>query len=303
MCIHWPCELNDDELTLLGQLSAGLGYLGRSESWVEAQLVGDNSRAWNAEPCQEGERHRGRGWEQVSLMAAIPQEEYGVWRQQQMEAVLKSFEGQKITASRKKKQDKAEAPYPPDLLACLTKDTVWWKGQGWSQPPGSRRVLYWRQIDSLQVGVPARHKTQHSKPVTAMLLSLTTPNGNLASLPSCTRTLPQAELFHRALICRAANGERINCPSLTGRDDQGKPLHGYHRHAHTIPLDLDGNQHIDHILIHASGALCEIAQRAIRSLRRTWTKGGVGDIQVALVGYWNENEELMQEILRQLPRR
>jgi hypothetical protein len=51
-------------------------------------------------------------------------------------------------------------------------------------------------------------------------------------LPPCNRTLPQAELLHRAIVGRVARGRRVECPELTGRDESGKPLSEGHRHAH-----------------------------------------------------------------------
>ncbi len=299
--VHWPCELTEGEATLLGQLASALGYLGRSESWVEAELLvesGFGSDDCNAFAHREGVRPQ-RGFEQVSLMAAVPQDAYGEWRRGQVEAALAELP---LPDGKKKpskvlldKREKVVAPYPSDLLSCLTKDTVWWKGHGWSQPPGSQRVLYWRRSDALQVGVPQRARPPRYPIVTTMILSVTTPSGNSSALPSITRTLPQAELFHRAIVGRAGEGQRIVCPELTGRDEEGRPLQSHHAHAHTVPLDLDGDGRIDHIVIYAPMGLRGVAQQAIRRLRRTWTKGGVGDLQVAVIGAGG------LEILRQLP--
>ena len=301
--IHWPCELDVDELELLSRLSAALGYLGRSESWVEAELIseaGSKPEDFNAYPHSEGV-YPGREYEQVSLMAAIPHTEYQAWWQQQEEAVLRTHplpEGKKKSPAKlMKDREKLIAPYPPDLLSCLTKDTSWWKGHGWSQPPGSRRVLYWRKSDALQVGIPARSKKTDSNPVTMMLLSLTTPSGNQTSLPPCTRTLPQAELFHRAVVSCLGQGHKVHCPELTGKDEQGKILRGLHQHAHTLPMDLDNDGHLDHIIIYAGMKLGGAAQRAIHRVKRTWAKSVSGDIQVAVVGYG----EL--DMLRRLPDR
>lgn len=197
LLIHWPCDLNDEETELLRGLAASLGYLGRSESWVEAELIAGNQVPcvdFNAFPDREG-THPGRGYEQLALMAAIPPKEYRTWCRQQAEAALAPFplpEGKrKPTAKLLKNREKAVAPYPLDLLSCLTKDTVWWKEQGWSQPPGSQRVLYWRRSDSLQVGVPQRPRPRPAGSVTTMLLSLTTPSGSRSALPPVTRTLPR----------------------------------------------------------------------------------------------------------------
>ncbi len=301
LLIHWPCELNGEETSLLSQLATALGYLGRSESWVEAELIAanpDQAAAFNAFPDRDG-THPGREYEQVALMAAIPTQEYGRWRRQQAETVLAEYplpEGRKKpTAKLLRDRDKAVAPYPPDLLSCLTKDTAWWKQHGWSQPPGSRRVLYWRRSDSLQVGVPECPKVPQVSTVTTMLLSLTTTSGNRSALPPCSRTVQQAELFHRAIVGRVGKNQSVHCPELTGKDEHGRPLRCNHAHAHTLPVDLDGDGHLDHLLIYARMGLREIAQRAIRTLRRTWTKGGVGDIQLAVVGCGD------LRMLRQLP--
>jgi CRISPR-associated protein Csb2 len=305
LLIHWPCDLHEDENALLGRLATSLGYLGRSESWVEAELVAGNQEppaGLNAFPHRDG-WHPGREHEQVTLMAAIPPEEYRAWHHQTtapiLEAIQLSERSRKPTARQLEKlqaqRTQAIDPYPPDVLSCLTKDTAWWKQRGWSQPPGSQRVLYWRRSDSLQVGVPQRRSPGRLSPVTTMLLALTTPSGNRSALPPCDRTLPQAELFHRAIVGRVGRGRQVHCPELTGKDEHGRPLHIHHGHAHTIPVDLDGDGHLDHLVVYASMGLGDAAQRAVRTLRRTWTKGGVGDIQVAVAGHGD------LEMLRQLP--
>lgn len=293
--IHWPCQLELAELGLFAKLATNLGYLGRSESWVEVQFANATSIEENAMPCLEN-NHPGLGWEQVSLMAAIPPNDYLQWCVPKIQEALKPFQNQKLTAPVKKKQQNAVEPYPEDLLSCLSKDTVWWKGQGWSQPPGSRRVLYWRRCNALQVGVPQLSIRPGIANVNTMLLAITTPSGNCSALPPTTRTLPQAELFHRAIVGRVGKGQPVHCPELTGRDTKGSPLRGNrHEHAHTLPLDLDGDGRIDHLMIHAKMGLGNIAQQAIRTLRRTWTKGGIGELQLALVGSGDRH------IFRKLP--
>lgn len=294
LLVHWPCELSEEESALLDRLVTCLGYLGRSESWVDAELTGDDAIEWNAEPCRSGDR-RGREWEQTSVMAAIEPQAYEDWRESTVHGVLQPFAGQRQTAAVKKKQEKAVEPYPENLLSCLTKDTVWWKGHGWSQPPGSQRVLYWRRSNSLEVSVPPLSRSRSAPPVSMMLLAISTPSGRRSALPSVVRTLPQAELFHRAVIGRLGNGQQVDCPELTGKDEDKRPLKLHHDHAHTIPVDLDGDDRLDHVIVYAKMQLREDAQRAIRTLRRTWTKGGVGDLQLAVAG----SGEL--GVLRQLP--
>lgn len=289
MRVRWDCELNESESDLFRQLVETVGYLGRSESWIDVQVIGDIEfdKRRSAVAHAEG-MYPGPNWEQIVLTAPIAPSAYQQWRQERVTQALQEFplpEGKKkLPAALQKKRDAAIAPYPKDLIECLLKDTNWWKKEhSWSQPPGSQRVLYWRRSDALQVATPPRPRAPREHRVEAMLLALSTHSRNKSALPHVSRTLPQAELIHRAIVGRAGQGQRINCPELTGRDEAGQPLQDGHRHAHILPLDLDGDQHLDHILICAPMGFGAQAQAAIRGLKRTWTKGGV-NLQVSFVG-------------------
>lgn len=289
--IGWDIDLDSEAHSLLAELASTLDYLGRSESWVEGQLLA-SSVAWpdgedDAYPHDQG-RRPGSGWEQVATTAPVPASEYVAWREESVAAGLASIRApadgrrpgaKKLVADRMK----VETPYPSDLVTALQRDTAWWKQHRWSQPPGSRRVLYWRRRDALAVTVPVRAYRRQADSVEAMLLAITTPSGRTSALPSVNRTLPQAQLLHRALVSRVGRGQRIDCPEIVGRDPQRKPLEG-HRHAHILPLDLAGTGRLDHVIVYAKMGLGPSAQQAIRSLRRTWTKGGVGGLQVAVAG-------------------
>lgn len=288
IAIQWDCNLDEDSKRLFSELARHLGYLGRSESWVEAKATVDDDRFdyCDAYPHEEG-HNPGRGWEQLSLMASEFPDRYTSWRQQAVKEVLEAYplpEGGKPSKKLLNDRDRAIAPYPPSILDCLQRDTAWWKQHRWSQPPGSRRVLYWRRSDALAIGVQAAHVRRRVAPVTTMLLALTTPSGNKSALPPCLRTLPQAELFHRAIVGRVGQGCHVHCPEITGLDGDGKPLHDRHRHAHILPLDLDSDGRLDHLVIHAPMGLGDVAQQGIRGLKRTWTKGSIGKLQVAIAG-------------------
>lgn len=288
--VHWDCELVPAEEALLASLCSRLPYLGRAESWVEGELRPDAQAQcceWNAFPHVEG-TNPGPGWEQLSLLAPVPADDYGTWRERAVADALAAHPlpdgGRKPSRKLLGLRARALEPYPTELVDCLTKDTAWWKGHRWALPPGSRRVVYWRRADLLEIAPEPQPARVRPTSLTTMFLALATPSGCRSALPVCTRTLPQAELLHRALVSRAGEGERVDCPELTGRDGNGHPLATGHRHAHILPVDLDGDGHLDHVLIHAAMGLGPAAQRAIRSLQRTWTKGGVGELQVAVAG-------------------
>lgn len=287
--IHWDCDLDDGGYALFARLAAELGYLGRSESWVVAEACANDKvllAGADAYP-HSGDNHSGPGWEQVSLLAPRSPREYNVWREHMVAAALEALslpEG-KRNPPRKLLADRAKAvaPYPVDLLDALQRDTAWWKGHRWNHPPGSQRVLYWRPSDALAIAPPVAPRRPSPRRVEMMLLALTTPSGRPSALPTVSRTLPQAEMLHRALVSRVARGSRIECPELTGRDAHGQPLRD-HQHAHILPLDLDSDGRLDHVVIYAPMGLGGSAQAAIRELRRTWTKGGVGELQIAVAG-------------------
>ena len=268
-----------------------LNYLGRSESWVAGRVMGKNEPLpeTNCFPEEPGNTP-GRGWEQVALPAPEGIAAYATWRAARLEEALADLqlaEGRKPAKALLDKRARAAAPYPADLLDCLQKDNGWLRSHGWNRPPGSRRVFYWRPSDAVSVGAPqVRTAVRTGSRVKAMLLSLTNVSRNDHALPPVTRTLPQAELLHGALVGLAArNG--VPPSELTGRDGDRRPLRGPHEHAHINPLDLDGDGHLDHILVWAPGGLGAEAQAAIRAARTTFTKGAVEPLRLGLAATGN----------------
>lgn len=300
--VRWGCDLDAEAAELFTVLVERLGYVGRSESWVEASVIADDVPLIEQRTVRPhaADYYPGPEYEQFHMIAATAPAAYAIWRNDRAKKALEDLplpEGKKKPSQALlKKRTAALLPFPEDLIECLQKETVWWKKQhNWSQPPGSQRVLYWRRTDALIVSQPARLIPSVARPVTTMLLAISTASRNNSALPSVIRTLPQAELFHRAIIGRVAKGRRVHCPELTGKNANGESLKGSHRHAHILPLDLDNDGHLDHILIYAPMELGDAAQTAIRTMKHTYTKGGVGELQTSLVGRGN------LESLRGLP--
>jgi CRISPR-associated protein Csb2 len=291
LAVTWDVELSPEETGLFSTLASRLGYLGRSESWIAARLAQPSESLPHGFDCRPSDAPPSPGWEQVPLMAAQDEKSYAQWRQSAITQALSSLpevDRAKIKPTREEKKvlarrDHIESQYPLDLIACLQVETAWLRRHGWSQPPGSRRVFYHRPADALEVGAPHHDSAGiATRPVEAMLLSMATAGGNDHALPSIVRTLPQAELLHRALVSFATRNNTGFSAALIGRDEAGKPLRGPHEHAHILPLDLDNDSHLDHILIWAPMGLDAAAQQAVRAVRRTYTKGGIGPLRLAL---------------------
>ncbi|HVO26926.1 MAG TPA: type I-U CRISPR-associated protein Csb2 [Candidatus Margulisiibacteriota bacterium] len=292
--VTWDVSLSDAKLTVLRQLARNLGYLGRSESWVDVEIQPDATDApldgSDVIPCEEA-TPRGPGWEQFALLSPMAPSDYASWRSSAVvdELRKRGIERDKKKLSKKEQKliARIEACYPADLIACLQVETGWLRELGWSQPPGSRRVLYWRRADALEAGAPRPQIRRHTAPpVEVVLLSMATACGNTHALPSVTRTLAQAEMLHRALVARVAEFPR-HSTVLTGRKPDGRPLEDSHRHAHVLPLDLDLDGHLDHVLIWAPMGLDADAQAAIRAVRRTFTKGGASPLRIAVAASGN----------------
>ncbi|MGQ9917126.1 MAG: type I-G CRISPR-associated protein Csb2 [Bryobacteraceae bacterium] len=271
--VFWDVELTEEEKTLLQSLVGSLNYLGRSESWVigEVHFDGFVGKEPNAFPATAapGPSH---DWEPVMLMAP-----------------LTTWEGDTVLFQRParghgKRRDGGRAQQEGRLswLECMLQDTDQWKSAGWSSAPGTTKVKYLRHKNCIQNVTATIKRDVSGRRVECALLCLTTPSGVRSALPPVQRTLAQTELLHDALVSHVCRMEGAACPELTGRDEDGLPLRNSHTHAHILALDLDHDRHIDHFLIFAPMGLGYAAQTAIRRMRRTWTKGGAGDLQLAL---------------------
>lgn len=279
--VRWDVELSPDATGLLERLVSAWGYLGRSESWVECRMV-DLSSPWPVHteiaPAKPGSGHR-PGWEQVSLLAPVSASKYAEWLLNQ-KTVDSATEKTKVSKGKKAQAD----PYPADLVACLQTDQSWLYEHGWSQPPGSERVLYWAPSDRLEMGAPPVIGRSVSKSaVEAVLLAMGYPGGNKNPLPPVARTLSQGELLHRRLVGTAVAMGFGPLSALTGTDEDRAPLTHGHQHAHVLHLDLDGDDHLDHVLVWAPAGLDEPCQQTIRGVRKTAAKQ-VGDLDLAWVG-------------------
>jgi len=285
--VRWPTKVDEEAQRLFDVLVAHLGYLGRSESWVLGESTSDDvslPQAGQAFPHSDNARP-GRSFAEIALTAPDTPNNYAYWRSGEVEFAIKELgfpAGKKPTQPHQKKIAAIQSAYPADLVDCLQRDTVWWKAQKWSRAPGSRSVLYWRESNALEVGPPTAPRVSGENRVEMMLLALTTPRGSKSALPTVARTLPQAERIHRALVSKLGFGCEA-CPELVGRDEMGEPLKG-HKHAHLLPVDLDRDGRLDHIVVFAPMGLGKDAQSAVRRLRRTYVKGGVGELQVAVAG-------------------
>jgi CRISPR-associated protein Csb2 len=296
LLVRWEVSLTEAETALLADLVGQISYLGRAEAWTHCELLCDapaEGTDW-VRPCAACE-HPGRGWEQVAVIAPVAAQSYAQWRESEVTKALESCplpEGKKPPAKLVKDREKRLEPYPEDLLACLQVETGWLQKQGWSQPPGSQRVLYWRKSNAIAVSEPAAATRSKRAAVPFVLLALAVSSKSRSVLPLRERTLPQADLLHQALVSRINTHNMPDAFELIGCDENRVPLKG-HRHAHLLPLTLlKADDHLDHILVWAPDGLGDSAQTVLRSIRKTYMKGGIGELSVRFAGCGTADEML-----------
>jgi CRISPR-associated protein Csb2 len=269
LAVLWPAPLSANAEALLKELVPKLSYLGRAESVVEARLAADADLPEGTLASAVGVNRP--GVEPIALLAPITASAYAAW-------LAEARPRDDASPGNKAKRVKA-SPFPSDAFSALLVDTSFLQEHGWTQPPGSQRVIYYRPPLSTSPVRSASHPRAVAEADTALFaLASDTRRGDV--LPLLSRAVPQAELLHMGL---ASHLGTLDCPELTGRDSSGKPLEG-HRHVTIVPLDLGRSGHIDHFLLHAPMGLGPSAQHALRLIRKTYAKGAVKPLFVTLVG-------------------
>lgn len=289
LAIAWDVDLTTAEHSLVSELAEAMPYLGRAESWVECHVADKIPAGLRA--CLASEACPGPGLERVSLLA--PDDGYDRWRADAVEreraVVLEALQAKAKEKAKappkslpKKELEKIDALFPATLIDALRVDTGILRDQGWSQPPGSRWVAYWRPAAALGTA-PRPQVIRRSKirPTTA-LFALASDTQNAELLPPMRDALWRMEAIHDALVRLSDSEGHEPSEVFTGKRD-GELLKG-HMHATLIPLTLGRRaDRIDHIMIHAPMGFDERARTALSNLRRTWAKD-LPTIFVTLVG-------------------
>lgn len=251
----WPTlELPDDQRGLLDELLAVMGYLGRAESWVEAQRVTEMPETNCTPGTQALDTTTGelRG-EIVTLYAPLPPEEYKALRQ----GFLPD----------KKAEKKLGKTLPDNLLDALSMDTADLRKQGWNQPPAARKVSYLRPVDALKPR-PVIHKATALCATTARFILIGKP------LPRVEDSLRIGELMRMAVMHafgKDADGGRRAPPIFSGHD---LPKDNRHRHAFYLPWDSHGDGRLDRLILHVPDGMDAEQQRVLAKLNRLWSRDG-----------------------------
>lgn len=288
--ISYPVDPSATELALLDALLDAVPYLGRAESWAEMRRVEAIPSGLSA--CSSSDAPPGPGYERLELLAPSPVGAYQSWRTAAVEEAKAAEEragrakaaekGSSWKALSKKDLARIEGAYPVDVIDALLADTPTLQKLGWTQPPGSRWLSYWRKEGSLRATVtPTRPHGVTDRADTA-LFALSSDSVHRDVLPPLHDVVRRMGGIHDALVRLSDASGGGPSPCFTGRRD-GIVLEG-HRHAALLPLSLGRRvDRLDHVLVHAPMGFDRSAREALGTIRRTWAKN-LPDIYLALAG-------------------
>lgn len=271
--ICWEqATLSANEAGLAQHLVERLGYLGRAESWIEAEVDPAPDPGRWLRPCRPGEDEvdpaTGEVGDLVPLLAAVDAALYRSARAEFLDAAK---------ARPARERNLIMATLGDRLIDALSLDTPAWQKAGWSRPPASRQVLYRRPAGAL---VPTARRPS-SRPRTGT--SPTTARYALDGkpLPLIEDAVRLGELMRRALMAKARDhlGEQA-IPSVLAGHGPVDPAHG---HAFFLPEDADGDGRIDHIIVHAAAGFPPECWRVFEDLRKLRRRDGA-EWRMALEG-------------------
>ncbi len=257
-----------DLQTLVGEL----GYLGRSESWVQARLLDSPGNIeFNCEPLEQLEQQADpTTGERVTVACLRPESEY---------KTAPATEPKKRGKGKKNAQKKADEDTLSWVRAiCLSTGEL--NADGWSIPPAQKLVDYLRPADALDTRPPSPRRILGARFHQARFAL------HSKVLPRVTETVSFAERIRAKLmgISRRRHGgdPAAVSPVFSGKDAAGRPAAG-HKHAYFLPLDEDGDGRLDHLIVCATQPFDSGELAALDRLRSVWQSNGRPDVRLVLV--------------------
>ena len=292
----WPgVSLNGDLLGLARNLAAGIGYLGRAESWTECRVVSEPPGEPNCSPAESG-----ASGDLVRVLVPRSAAAYGTERRrllQQEERRIRDGSAKALT----KKQVRAKIvrsfrakggadTLPKQLLDAVSLDTADLQGCGWSQPPAAYEVVYARSSEAAP-GVLPRARTRIvrsskiSKPPTvARYLVAGRPRPRIEDAVKIGEVMRAAAMSKFGFDTDEATGKRLPLApwQVSGRDEGNRPIRDpTHPHAFWLPEDADDDGWIDHVTVFIAGGIDRNTRSRLDRITRIWltprAPGDTGD--------------------------
>lgn len=251
--------LDSTLIDVLEQILPGLNYLGRAESWVEANYVRDCTAIPNCFP-EDYPRlpHDAALMELIPVFAPLTPQDYA----EQREILLKQLQQQKAATKKA-----VLATLPQNWLRALSLDTADWQKAGWNRPPIARRIYYQRPANA----VKAQNQCQPTTPRQSKTQPTTIRFGVYGKpLPKIENAVRIGEALRLALISQTH--KRLNTvPNMISGHDL--PENNRHCHAFYLP-EANERGKIDHLIIHIPQGFTPDTLEAVSALERLFIRNG-----------------------------
>jgi CRISPR-associated protein Csb2 len=272
--VVWPdADLSDDDRGILSKLLGHMATLGRAESWVEAELYGDDIDFTLGLAAEDDANP-------VPVLCADP---------------ATAFDDRHYPSIDPKKLERGKVNPSQFLFDCprwhLCLDTETIHAEKWPSVPGTRWMNYARPMEASPM-TAEQSASSRSAPTTARFLI------DAPVLPKVIDTLPVAEAFRRAVMGRyqrhrhLAAFKRITKPyqelfrseTLSGKDQAGRILQD-HKHAHYLPsAEGDDLRWITNLTVVAPRGFDSDEIAALASLQRFRLDSESEELRVQLIG-------------------
>ncbi len=280
LVVFWPnLDLPEAEGELLKQIVERLGYLGRSEAWVEGRVVSEEALVINCRPASVSTDAVAEG-EPIRVPVPFSLESYNVWRAEQIRELRLDKR-----AKLKKNEQRLLATLPESLLDAMRLETAEYRGAGWSAPPGCRFETYYRPRNALEPHYgrrPRRSTTTREGAVRAN--RPTTLRFALGGRPAprFEDSVRVGEVMRAALMATTdhRSGSRPSDSATEERSTEtnqamgmlsGHDLpRGETEHTFYLPEDANDDGRIDHVTVYLASGFPESIARAAGRINHVW---------------------------------
>ena len=277
--IEWDVSLTDDDTTLLDSLLTGLTYLGRAESWVQAERMASERRDASHHVIQPLDRAASVGDHELLRLLTVDHPD---------DVSSRSASSQK--SSKKKKKD---AP-PESVFDVLHADTAALRKSGWSRPPGSRWVDYSRPIAKPVFVHASSDESKKDLPKVARFAV------HCRALPRLTDAVLYGDAVRKAVMSASQKleDEGNAHPVFSGKTADGNALAHGHKHAHFLPeadetsslvAGRRGAGRITHITVFAANGFEDQQRRALAAAARVYGRQG-HPLRLVLLGFGSHEQ-------------
>ena len=239
--IKWEAPtLTENEERGLADLLTKINFLGRSESWVKMELSDPPSdTGWNSFPSTLS--HDPENNEVIKVAVPVSREDYEI---QVKNKEFTWFDGLTMGTTELLKKKIAISPAMKFENYCVRRDRFE------TVPIQSDRIDH-PEFNAILYEIESKLP------------------------PRITDSIVIGDQIHKSLMSRyrKVTGNSQISALISGRDQNGNALKG-HRHIFIMPLDLDKDGILDHVLIEAKEIFDENEVRTLSTLKYLWQRNG-----------------------------